>query len=89
LRVDLTLRHALPMANFKQTNAAFPLVIDSQTANEIRAHYEGSNVGFSEDFAFTYELKSPSNLSETNSQYKNAIEGQTRGPPLAFAGSHP
>src|SRR4030095_200242 len=63
LRVDLTLRHALPMANFKQTNAAFPLVIDSQTANEIRAHYEGSNVVFSEDFAFTYELKSPSNLS--------------------------
>jgi Ca-activated chloride channel family protein len=38
-------------------------VIDSQTANEIRAHYEGSNVSFSEDFAFTYELKSPSNLS--------------------------
>ena len=63
LRVDLTLRHALAMANFKQTNAAFPLVIDSQTANEIRAHYEGSNVSFSEDFAFTYELKSPSNLS--------------------------
>ena len=63
LRVDLTLRHALPMANFKQTNTAFPLVIDSQTANEIRAHYEGSNVSFSEDFAFTYELKSPSNLS--------------------------
>jgi Ca-activated chloride channel homolog len=63
LRVDLTLRHALPMANFKQTNAAFPLVIDSQTASEIRAHYEGSNVSFSDDFAFTYELKSPSNLS--------------------------
>ena len=63
LRVDLTLRHALPMANFKQTNAAFPLVIDSQTASEIRAHYEGSNVSFSEDFALTYELKSPSNLS--------------------------
>ena len=63
LRVDLTLRHALPMANFKQSNAAFPLVIDSQTANEIRAHYEGSNVSFSEDFAFTYALKSPSNLS--------------------------
>jgi len=63
LRVDLTLRNALPMANFKQTGAAYPLVIDSQTANEIRANYEGSNVRFSEDFAFTYELKSPSNLS--------------------------
>ena len=63
LRVDLTLQHALPIANFKQSNAAFPLVIDSQTANEIRAHYEGSNVSFTEDFAFTYELKSPSNLS--------------------------
>ena len=63
LHVDLTLRHALPMVNFKQTGAAYSLVIDSQTANEIRAHYEGSNVSFSEDFAFTYELKSPSSLS--------------------------
>jgi len=63
LRVDLTLRHALPMVNFKQTGAAYSLVIESQTVNEIRAHYEGSDVGFSEDFAFTYELKSPSNLS--------------------------
>ncbi len=63
LRVDLTLRHALPMANFKPASAAYPLTIDSQTPNEIRAHYEGSNVVFSDDFAFTYELKSPSNLS--------------------------
>ena len=63
LRVDLTIRHALPMANFKQASAAYPLVIDSQTSNEIRAHYEGSNVVFSDDFAFTYELKSPSSLS--------------------------
>ena len=63
LRVDLTLRHALPMANFKPASAAYPLTIDSQTPNEIRAHYEGSNVVFSDDFAFTYELKSPSSLS--------------------------
>jgi Ca-activated chloride channel family protein len=63
LRVDLTLRHALPLSNFKQAGTAYPLAIDSQTANEIRAHYEGSNVTFSDDFAFTYELKSPSNLS--------------------------
>ena len=63
LRVDLTLRHALPMANFKPASAAYPLAIDSQTPNEIRAHYEGSNVVFSDDFAFTYELKSPSSLS--------------------------
>jgi len=63
LRVDLTLRHALPMANFKQESAAYPLVVDSQAANEIRAHYEGSNVNFPDDFAFTYELRSPGNLS--------------------------
>ncbi|MCI0624514.1 MAG: VIT and VWA domain-containing protein [Acidobacteria bacterium] len=63
LRINLTVRHVLPMANFKQTSVAFPLVIDSQTANEIRAHYEGSNVTFADDFVFTYELRSPSNLS--------------------------
>lgn len=63
LRVDLTVRHALPMANFKQTGTAYPFVIDSETANEIRAHYEGSNVAFIDDLAFTYELKSPSTLS--------------------------
>ena len=63
LRVELTLRHALPMANFKPASAAYPLTINSQTPNEIRAHYEGSNIVFSDDLAFTYELKSPSNLS--------------------------
>lgn len=63
LRIDLTLRHALPMAKFKQANAAFPLAIDRQSAREIQAHYEGSDVSFADDFAFTYELKSPSELS--------------------------
>src|SRR5262245_868479 len=63
LHIDLTLRHVLPMVNFKQTNDAYPLVIDNQTTNEIRAHHEASNVTFTDDFAFTYELKSPSNLS--------------------------
>lgn len=63
LRVDLTLRHVLPLSNFKQTSAQYPLTIDRQTTTEIRAHYEGSNVTLSDDFALTYELKSPSNLS--------------------------
>lgn len=71
LRVDLTLRHVLPMSNFKQTGSAYPLVIDSQTANEIRAHYEGSNVTFSDDLAITYELKSPSDLSVLFYRSKN------------------
>jgi len=63
LHIDLTLRHVLPMVNLKQTNDAYPLVIDNQTANEIRSHYEASNVTFTDDFAFTYELRSSSNLS--------------------------
>lgn len=63
LRVDLVVRHALPIANFKQTTSAFPLVVDRQAPNEMRAHYDAANVDFTEDFAFTYELKSPSTLS--------------------------
>ncbi len=63
LRIDLVLRHALPLANFKQTTPTFPLVMDRQTSNEILAHYEATNVSLADDFAFNYELKSPSNLS--------------------------
>src|SRR5262245_8727472 len=63
LRVDLTVRNVLPMDNFKQTSTSYPLVVDSRTAHEIRGHYEGITVVFSDDFAFTYELKSSSNLS--------------------------
>ncbi len=63
LRVDLTIRHAMPLADFKQANASFPLQIERQTPNEIQAHFEGSDVKFTDDFAFTYELKSSANLS--------------------------
>jgi Ca-activated chloride channel family protein len=63
LRIDVIVRHAFPVTNFRQTSPTLPLIMDRQTSNEIQAHYEGNNVNFTDDFAFTYELKSPSNLS--------------------------
>lgn len=77
LRIDLTLRHAFPMVNFKQGGAALALTMDRQTPNEIQAHFEGTNVSFTDDLAFTYELQSPSSLSvlfyrSTDSRYAHS-----------------
>ena len=63
LRIDLTLRSSFPIANFQLKNAAYPLRVERQTPNEIQAHFEGTVIRFTDDFAFTYDLNSPSRLS--------------------------
>ncbi|MEW5974494.1 MAG: VIT domain-containing protein [Acidobacteriota bacterium] len=63
VRIDLTIKSQLPFSKFRQATSAFPLVVDEQTDHLLRAHFEGTSVSFSDDFAFSYELSSPSDLS--------------------------
>src|SRR5205085_3127435 len=55
--IHFELRSEHPIARFKTLNKIYPLKIEQQTPNLIRAAFQAQNLDLSEDFAVQYELQ--------------------------------
>ncbi len=57
LSIDLELRTPQARASFEERNQSYPLKIDSQASNLLRASYEGKNVSLNDDLGIAYRLE--------------------------------
>lgn len=55
LRIEFELHSAIAIANFQAAAKTFPLHYEQNTANLVKAEYEGQNVNLGEDFTVTYD----------------------------------
>jgi len=56
LHIDLELRSSYPLSSFETVGKLFPLHIERQTPNFVKASFEGRKMAIAEDFAVRYAI---------------------------------
>ncbi len=74
LRINLEMRSAQGIQNFKMPALAFPMQIDESNAHLVRSHFEAQNVKLGEDFIITYDLARAESDSLQVFTYRNPDE---------------
>ncbi|MBK6428438.1 MAG: hypothetical protein IPF82_20295 [Blastocatellia bacterium] len=59
LRIDISIASGFPLSGLDVKGNQFPVAIDREEPTTIAAHYEGTNLQPSQDFAFSYSIAVP------------------------------